>query len=480
MASITNSSRPGSLPIVSFSTDKAVVPEGDTYNWIFNLDRPVPIGGLTVTVYILDNNDPAPGDINFFLAGSVNVTGFQVVRENGAAVAFRVTLAEGVTEARLLNRSAIDLVDDVDEVATFALASGSNYAVSPTQNQFKQILDDPIGTPTTGAGGIPSTTPIVSFTADKTIVSEGETFTWTFTLNQPAPVGGLSLILPILNNNDPAPGDVAYNIAGGSNVAEFETVFENGILIGFRVTVAAGATSATVVSRAIADTNVEIDETYTTALAQGSNYVVAPNANQVSLTIIDTFPNTNDTLFGTDAAETLNGGGGNDTIYGNGGADTLIGGIGSDKIYGGSHADHISGGNGNDKIYGNGGLDTLVGGSGSDTIYGGSQSDTILGGAGNDVVYANGGGDFINTESGFDTVWLGGVATVVLEAGAGFDTIKNFQLGVTQFQVSSTSNLSFADSADGVRISQNSDLLAVVSWQTASTFSNNVGSIFTV
>lgn len=480
MVSITNSSLPANLPIVRFTTDKLTVLEGDTYNWIFNLSQPAPAGGLTVVVYILDNNDPSPGDINFFLNGSVNVAGFEVVRENGAAIAFRVTIAEGATEARLLNRSALDNVADVDEVATFALATGSNYAVSPTQNQFKQVLDDPIGTPITGAGGIPATTPIVSFTANKTVVSEGETFTWTFTLNQPAPAGGLSLILPILDNNDPALGDIAYNIQGGSNIAGFETVVENGVLIGFRVTVAEGATSATVVSRVIADASVEIDEVFTVALAQGSNYVVAPTASQVNLTILDTFPRTNDTLFGTDATETLNGGGGNDTIYGNGGMDTLIGGTGNDRIYGGSQADHISGGNGNDTIYGNGGKDTLIGGAGNDTIYGGSQADTILGGDGNDTIYANGGGDFINTGVGRDTVWLGGAATVVLEVGQGFDSIKNFQLGLTQLKVSSTSNLSFTDSADGVRILQDGDLLAVVSWQTANTFNSNVGSIFTV
>lgn len=444
MANMVNSSMLSILPTVSFTTDKTVIPEGETFNWIFSLSEPVPAGGLSVLVYILDNNDPSPGDINFFLAGSTNVTGFQVVREDGAAVAFRVTLAEGATEAKLLNRSALDNLIDVDEVATFALVAGSTYAVSPSQNQVKQIFDDPIGTPTTGAGGIPATTPIVSFTTDKTIVSEGESFTWLFALNQPAPTGGLTLTLPILDDSDPGSDDITYTIVGSSNIAGFEPIVENGVTIGFRVTVAEGATEAKLVSEAIADATVEVDEIFTTALGQGSRYVVDPAGNQVSLTILDTSPSTDDTLFGTSASETLNGGGGDDTIYGNGGTDTLIG------------------------------------GTGDDPIYGGSEADTILAGAGDDTIYANGGGDLINTGTGLDTVWLGGAATVVLEAGDGFDVIKNFQLGATQFQVSDTSNLSFADSADGVRIFQNSDLLAVVSWQTASTFSSNTASIFTV
>jgi Ca2+-binding RTX toxin-like protein len=165
------------------------------------------------------------------------------------------------------------------------------------------------------------------------------------------------------------------------------------------------------------------------------------NVRLTATTILDTSPRT---LFGSSAPETLNGGDGNDTLYGNGGTDTLIA------------------------------------GAGDDLIYGGSQADTILGGSGNDTVYANGGSDLIDTGAGFDTVWLGGAATVILESGEGFDTIKNFQLGSTQLKVSSTSNLSFADSADGVQVFQNNDLLAVVSWQEANTFSSNTDSIFTL
>lgn len=105
MTDTTASSLLSTLPIVSFTTDKTVIPEGETFNWIFNFSEPVPAGGLSLLIPILANNDPSPGDINFFLPGSTNVTGFEIVRENGAAVAFRVTLAEGATEARLLNRS---------------------------------------------------------------------------------------------------------------------------------------------------------------------------------------------------------------------------------------------------------------------------------------------------------------------------------------------------------------------------------------
>ncbi|MEM7554384.1 MAG: hypothetical protein AAF378_09835 [Cyanobacteria bacterium P01_A01_bin.84] len=60
----------------------------------------------------------------------------------------------------------------------------------------------------------------------------------------------------------------------------------------------------------------------------------------------------------------------------------------------------------------------------------------------------------------------------------GFDTVKNFQLGATTLGVENIDNLSFVDSADGARIFQGDDLLGVVTWQSANTFSENRDSIF--
>ena len=98
-----------------------------------------------------------------------------------------------------------------------------------------------------------------------------------------------------------------------------------------------------------------------------------------------------------------------------------------------------------------------------------------------DNIYANGGADLINSGSGFDNVFLGtGEATVVLETGAGFDTIYNFQLGATKFKVNSLDKLTFADSPNGVEIFQDNDLIAVVAGQSTNTFNNNQDMIFAV
>ncbi|NER24241.1 MAG: calcium-binding protein [Symploca sp. SIO1C2] len=187
----------------------------------------------------------------------------------------------------------------------------------------------------------------------------------------------------------------------------------------------------------------------------------------------------NDFLNGTGDDERIKGLGGDDQINGNGGHDILLGGAGNDTIAGASQKDYIDGGSGNDQIFGNGGEDTLIGGSGSDTIFGASQADRIFGGDGNDLIYANGGDDLVDGGNGNDEIWLGGGETVVLDANdSGFDTIRNFQLGQTTFVVNDLNSLNFADSSNGAEIYQGGNLLAVVSWQSASTFANNVNDIF--
>jgi hypothetical protein len=150
-----------------------------------------------------------------------------------------------------------------------------------------------------------------------------------------------------------------------------------------------------------------------------------------------------------------------------------------DTLYGTGDDETLAGLDGNDTLYSNGGADTLVGNAGDDLIYGGAQADRMVAGDGDDTIYANGGADFINSGAGLDTLWLGGgEAMIVLRVGSGHDTIKNFQLGETKLQVTNASALSFADSADGAEIFQGEDLLAVVSWQSASTFSRNISQIF--
>ncbi|MGF1536755.1 MAG: hypothetical protein ACFB4J_09780, partial [Elainellaceae cyanobacterium] len=128
----------------------------------------------------------------------------------------------------------------------------------------------------------------------------------------------------------------------------------------------------------------------------------------------EVFPDTDNTITGTDASEEISGTSDNDAIQGQGGADILqgqagdddiSGGNGRDLIFGGTGRDRIKGGRSRDYINGNGGADFINGGQAGDTISGGSGDDIIVGGAGNDVLSGNKGDDEIFGNNGRDQIF---------------------------------------------------------------------------
>lgn len=76
----------------------------------------------------------------------------------------------------------------------------------------------------------------------------------------------------------------------------------------------------------------------------------------------------NDTLYGTNTNDSLDGLAGHDRLYGRDGNDALHGGFGNDNLYGGAGKDTLSGGAGNDRLYGGLGADVLDGGAGKDVF----------------------------------------------------------------------------------------------------------------
>ncbi|EDX83039.1 type I secretion target GGXGXDXXX repeat protein domain protein [Synechococcus sp. PCC 7335] len=134
--------------------------------------------------------------------------------------------------------------------------------------------------------------------------------------------------------------------------------------------------------------------------------------------------------------DVIDGGLGDDLIEGGAGSDLLAGGLGDDVLFGGKGDDTLRGdlnnrnpqvgvggndvlrgGAGNDAIGGKGGNDQLFGDDGDDLLFGDDGDDILTGGAGNDRLQ----GDDFSGGSGADTF--------VIEAGAGTDTIVDFQLG---------------------------------------------------
>lgn len=139
----------------------------------------------------------------------------------------------------------------------------------------------------------------------------------------------------------------------------------------------------------------------------------------------------NDTLKGTDAADTIYGDA--QTLTGNviAGNDCIIGNAGDDRLYGDAETmtgtsrggeDKLAGGPGNDSLYGDaatmaagtfGGNDTLDGGPGDDQLWGGLGNDRFVfgPGSGNDVI-----NDFSRTDGNRDLIDL-------LGYHANFDTM---------------------------------------------------------
>jgi Ca2+-binding RTX toxin-like protein len=121
-----------------------------------------------------------------------------------------------------------------------------------------------------------------------------------------------------------------------------------------------------------------------------------------------------DTLTGTAAANTIDGGEGNDTIRSLGGDDTVSGGQGNDRVDGGAGSDRIAGGEGDDRLLGGGGADSIRGGDGNDIIDGGAGRDSLAGGLGGDT-FVFGAGDRVD---GFST---GEGDQIAFDAALGLD-----------------------------------------------------------
>lgn len=189
------------------------------------------------------------------------------------------------------------------------------------------------------------------------------------------------------------------------------------------------------------------------------------------------------TIVGTNGADTLIGGIGNDTITGNAGDDLINGGLGLNTV--------TDAGIGNDTVMHNSsgatvtvnvtgtgmvtltasttgatansaaGVDTYVDATTSTaavTLNGNSGNDTLLGGVGNDTINAGAGADSINAGTGDDTVLFASVAALTGDTtvigGAGTDTLKlttglNTASNLTDAAFASVSGFEVLDISNG-------------------------------
>ena len=146
----------------------------------------------------------------------------------------------------------------------------------------------------------------------------------------------------------------------------------------------------------------------------------AGNSNTAPVTIFNlTTRGTNDgeTITGSNIynINKINSYGGDDTLYGSDGRDVLDGGSGDDTLYGGA---------GDDWVFGRDGDDMLYGGDGDDIIEGFDGDDTLYGGDGDDKLYGNEGDDTLDSGSGDDYLWGGEYADIFV-LGSGSDTVSD-------------------------------------------------------
>lgn len=167
-------------------------------------------------------------------------------------------------------------------------------------------------------------------------------------------------------------------------------------------------------------------------------------------------------LIGTEAADTLIGGAGDDTISGGPGADVIDGGDGHDTV---TFADAVEGvwvdlqnpafmkGDALGDVIldveiliGSGKADQLRADSADNELYGGGFSDRLYGRAGNDLLFGEGGADALYGNTGADVMTGGSGAvrdrfiyfhTVDSLPGAGArDVITDFQTGIDRIEIS--------------------------------------------
>ena len=255
-----------SLPEVGISFDRTS-PLSETNldlgKLTFTLSEPAPVGGLSVNYNAVDS-DGVPNDIDVS-----TINGTVLFDENGSPSG--ILIDEGATEARFEIIPKQDNISEGEEFSIINLLPGDGYTIDPNNNTATFFLTD---------------LPIVTFSVDRTVISEGgESQIFTFQLNEPAPDGGLTVKLQ-LEDPDGDIGDGGFPPQLFNNISDSNFVVENGKLIQ-EFTISPGATEASFGFVAGEDNKVEGDETYTLTLLDGEDYSIDAASKPIVSTITD-------------------------------------------------------------------------------------------------------------------------------------------------------------------------------------------------
>ncbi|NER00079.1 MAG: calcium-binding protein [Cyanothece sp. SIO2G6] len=381
---------------LSASPTTLIETEGTSLTFTLSLDQAPPAGGLTVTV-APDPTSEVQGTeaLGVFDFNALIPTG-GIPSPGSSLGSFDFTFT---APTATLTLPIFDDPDDTDgaldglRTAVFSLQESADYDIDPNAGSVELTYADT-------ADQVPISTPTVSLSASPTtlIETEGTSLTFTLSLDQAPPAGGLTVTVA----PDPT-SEVQGTEALG--VFDFNALIPTGgipspgsSLGSFDFTFTAQTATLTLPIFDDPDDSDGILDGLRTAvfsLQESSNYQINPDAGSVQLTYADTADQVSgDSGFeGTSGSDRIRGSSTDDEISGLGGRDTLIGGGGNDEISGGGGRDNIRGSGGNDALSGDGGRDTLRGGGGNDTLFGGGGSDLIIGNGGRDIyVLENRGG----------------------------------------------------------------------------------------
>ena len=126
---------------------------------------------------------------------------------------------------------------------------------------------------------------------------------------------------------------------------------------------------------------------------------------------------TTTTLASDGGTAELRGGARNDSIYGTEAGELIDGGAGKSA--------ELQGNGGDDTINGGAGLDSVIGGEGNDVLDGGAdgEGDFLSGGAGDDRLIVHDRGDFVDAGAGDDLIEIGENGPDILLGGEGIDHV---------------------------------------------------------
>ena len=262
------------LPMVKLSSMHGTVTEGDPVRFEFKLSRPAPPTGLNVRLTLYRDSDPLPGDVEYFVEGSRNVTGFELLRdESGQITDALVAIAPGARTATLVSKTLEDNATEGEEHVIYRLANSTGYGIHPKHHSAAFTITD---------------RSVVSLTlGSPSPFREGSYMDFRVHLSRPAPQGGLPVRLALLKDSDPAPGDVRYFVEGSQGITDVQVIHRNGTVYHLLVNIAEGVTDAVLRSAVLLDGKAERPEVGVFGLAAGSGYSIDTEHAELTFRLID-------------------------------------------------------------------------------------------------------------------------------------------------------------------------------------------------